>query len=26
VHYSATGEHISERPKGGDATEISLPL
>lgn len=26
VHYSATGEHISERPKGGDATGLTLPL
>ncbi|MBZ6378771.1 phosphate transport system regulatory protein PhoU [Pacificimonas flava] len=26
VHYSATGDHIADRPKGGDATEISLPL
>lgn len=26
VHYSATGEHIIERPKGGDATGLSLPL
>jgi|TARA_R100000501_G_scaffold17783_2_gene33831 phosphate transport system protein len=26
VHYSATGEHLEDRPKGGDATGLSLPL
>ena len=26
VHYSATGEHLTDRPKGGDATGLTLPL
>ena len=26
VHYSATGAYLGERPKGGDATGLTLPL
>ncbi len=26
VHYSATGEYLGERAKGGDATGLTLPL
>ncbi len=26
VHYSATGEHLGVRPKGGDANGLTLPL
>ncbi|MGB7406401.1 MAG: phosphate signaling complex protein PhoU [Pacificimonas sp.] len=26
VHYGATGDYIGDRPKGGDATGLTLPL